>query len=265
MHRRDFLVKGASFLVGAMFGGSWISDAFACEGVTSGRAQVPRIALIIDDIGFNPSRARQFLDLEVPITYSILPRITYTQQLALEIHEAGHEVMLHQPMEPSSPEVDPGPGALFVGDGPARIAKVMEENISEIPFATGVNNHMGSRFTASEPEMEEALAVVKEKRLFFVDSLTSSRSTGYETARRLHIAAAFRHLFLDIQLDEPAILYQLRRLKRRARLYGVGIGIGHPFPETAQAVGKFIRDLEGIRLVHISSLIPGPRESSSLG
>lgn len=264
MHRRDFLVKGASFLAGAVFGGGWIYDAFACEGVRSGCEVRARIALIIDDIGFNSSRARQFLDLEVPITYAVLPRIPYSQQLALEIHEAGHEVMLHQPMEPSSPEVDPGPGALFVGDGAARIAKVMEENIAEIPFATGVNNHMGSRFTASEPEMEEALAVVKEKRLFFVDSMTTSCSTGYETARRLHIAAAFRHIFLDIQLDERAILYQLRRLKRRARQCGVAIGIGHPFPETAQAVGEFVRDLEGISLVHVSSLIPGTRNPSSV-
>ncbi|MBW1720521.1 MAG: divergent polysaccharide deacetylase family protein [Deltaproteobacteria bacterium] len=249
--------------MGAFFGFSGISKAFASErGSRRGGKGPARIALIVDDIGFSPSRAHRFLDIGVPITFAVLPRVPYSHALAREIHEAGHEIMLHQPMEPFNPEVDPGPGALFVGDGADKIARVMEENISEIPFATGVNNHMGSRFTSSEKEMEEALAVIKEKNLFFVDSLTTSRSTGYETARRLHMAAACRNIFLDTRLDESAIFAQLERLARRALSRGAAIGIGHPFPETARAVGRFVRNLRGIRLVYVSSLLPSPKPAS---
>ena len=148
MDRRHFLIKGASFLVGTLFGFNGFSKVFACgtRGLRDGIQ--PRIALIIDDIGFSLGRARQFLDLNVPITYAVLPKVVHSQHLASEIHDCGHEIMLHQPMEPYDHEVDPGPGALYVGDKSEKIMRVMAENISAIPFATGVNNQMGSRFTS---------------------------------------------------------------------------------------------------------------------
>ena len=257
MDRRHFLLKGATFLLGALFGIKGFSKAFACgKGLYRGASQ-PRIALIIDDIGFSPCRARQFLNLNIPITYSVLPRLQYSRSLASEIHHEGHEIMLHQPMEPFNPDVNPGPGALYVGDEPEKIIKIMEENISEIPFATGVNNHMGSRFTSSQKEMREALEVIKQEHLFFVDSLTTNRSTAYETARKLHMVAAYRNIFLDTRLSENAILCQLLRLKRRALQYGEAIGIGHPFLETARAVGRFIPTLRASNItpVHISDLL----------
>lgn len=255
MDRRDFLIKGTAALMGALLGIKGGPAALACGIEARGQGFAPRIALIVDDIGFSLSRARRFLDLDAPLTYSILPRVTYSQTLALEIHEAGHQIMLHQPMEPYDRAVDPGPGALFVGDGTKRIERVMEENILEIPFATGVNNHMGSRFTSREMEMRKALTIVKNKDLFFVDSLTSSHSRALETARRLHLAAARRNIFLDVHPQECAVLSQLRQLTRIARLHGTAIGIGHPYPSTAQAIGRFIRNLKGITLVHISALI----------
>jgi len=147
-----------------------------------------------------------------------------------------------------------------VDDSDGRIITTMEENISEIPFAKGVNNHMGSRFTSDEAKMNQALTVIKERDLFFVDSLTSNRSTGYQIARNLQVPSAFRNIFLDNQADEGTILYQLRRLKRHARAYGTAIGIGHPYEETIRAVARYIPHLKAsaITLVSISDLvIPG--------
>ena len=160
-------------------------------------------------------------------------------------------------MEPRDPEIDPGPGALYVGDSTTRILKVMEENISSLPFATGVNNHMGSRFTAYQKEMHETLQIVKERGLFFVDSLTSSDSKGYKTAKRLHMPTACRNVFLDNQLEVGAILRQLHKLARCSLKYGHGIGIGHPFPETAAAIGLFLKDFKNseIEFVRVSELV----------
>ena len=165
--------------------------------------------------------------------------------------------MLHQPMEPLNGDLDPGPGALYVGDELDRIVRVLAENIAQVPFAEGVNNHMGSRFTASGKEVHEALCVVKEKGLFFVDSLTSSRSMAYKTARELHMPTAYRNIFLDNHLDSEYILRQLRRLKSIALKYGHAIGIGHPFPETARTIGLFLEEMDDsdISLVHVSDLI----------
>jgi polysaccharide deacetylase 2 family uncharacterized protein YibQ len=248
MERREFLIKSASFLLGTLVGLDGLAKAFA--------ASPPRIALIIDDIGHSLCRARHFLELGIPITYAILPRLPHSHDLAHEIHEQGHEIMLHQPMEPSDRYLNPGPGALYVGDEARRIVRIMEENIEDVPFARGVNNHMGSRFTASEREVHQALGVVKENGLFFVDSLTTHRSVAFETARRLHMPAAFRNIFLDNDREEESVFSRLQGLKAHAFKYGQAIGIGHPHTETARAIGHFVKGLgSNLSLVHVSQLI----------
>ena len=258
MDRRSFLLKSAGLLVGSLFGVNSFSKVFALEKHQTHPIIDPSIALIIDDIGYSLSRARRFLDLGAPITYSILPRQVYSHDLAIEIHGQGHEIMLHQPMEPYNANLfDPGPGALYVGDGAERIGMIMEENIAGVPFAVGVNNHMGSRFTECRNEISASLSVVKKRGLFFIDSLTSSRSKAFQTARRLHIAAAGRNIFLDNLHEKSAILHQLNKLKKHAQKYGHAVGIGHPFPETAQAIGQFIKDLNDsdVSLVYVSGVL----------
>jgi len=247
MDRRAFLCKSACIVAGSLLGVNSFSKAFACEAQETnpvlGPGAVPqlRIALIIDDIGYSVPRARQFLRLNIPITYSILPRVHHSRNLATEIGDLGHEVMLHQPMQPYDSSLDPGPGALYEGDIPSRISEIIEENISEVPLAIGVNNHMGSRFTECQR----------------IDSKTSNQSKAFKTAKRLHLTAERRNVFLDTVRSESAILFRLHQLSACARRYGHAIGIGHPFQETARAIEYFLKDLpgSGISLVQISELM----------
>ena len=257
MDRRNFLMKSAFFLAGSFIGLNSFSKAFAYGKSKTECHTQPHISLIIDDIGYSFTRTKRFLELGIPITFAILPKLTNTHELAREIHAQGHEIMLHQPMEPYNSNLNPGPGALYVGYGARRIGRIMEENLSDVPFAIGVNNHMGSKFTSCQQEIKETLRFVKERDLFFVDSLTSSRSKAYKTARRLHLATACRNIFLDNDPSEPVILSQLSKLKRCAHAYGHAIGIGHPFIETAKAIKQFIKTYEksDICFVHISKLI----------
>ncbi|HEN21059.1 MAG TPA: divergent polysaccharide deacetylase family protein [Desulfobacteraceae bacterium] len=220
-------------------------------------AALPGIALIIDDIGPSYARAKQFLDLEVPITYSILPHFANSFNLAIEIHSRGHEIMLHQPMEPYNSSIDPGPGALYVGYDSVRIMNIMQENLSSLPYISGINNHMGSKFTECQEEVKKALNVIRSTDLFFIDSLTSCHSIAYKTARRLNIASACRNIFLDNIPEETAIIRQLARLKKHALRYGGAIGIGHPYPETARAISQFLNGHENTdkMLVYASRLL----------
>lgn len=246
-----------AFLVGTLLGLPSFTKAFAFPEPEENSIFNPRIALIIDDIGFSVSRTKRFLELDVPITFSILPRLPRSHHLASMICYEGQEIMLHQPMEPYNSSLDPGPGALYVGDRTKTIVSVMEDNLSAVPVAVGVNNHMGSRFTASQREMNEVLPIIKDRGLFFVDSVTTNRSTAYKTAKSLHMPAAYRNIFLDNCVEEPAILHQLHKLKKRALKYGRAIGIGHPFPQTGRAIGRFLGEIEdsGISLVHASQLL----------
>lgn len=263
MNRRDFLCKSAYMVAGSLLGLNGFSSAvaFAAEGDDSLiRLRIvsrPRIALIIDDIGYSIPHARQFLRLNIPVTFSVLPRVPHSRELAREIADQGHDVMLHQPMQPYDSTLDPGPGALYEGDDLGRISGIIEENISEVPFAIGVNNHMGSRFTECQREIHEALQVVKKNDLFFVDSRTSLHSKAFRTARNLHLIADRRNVFLDTIRSESTIRYRLNQLKQCAYQYGHAIGIGHPFPETAHAIERFLRNPEvsDISFVHISEVM----------
>lgn len=257
MDRRNFLVKSAFYLFGSMSGVNGVSKAFAGAQGGTNKFLKPRIALIIDDIGYSPAIARQFMQLGIPLTYSVLPRLPHSHDLAVEIRYKGQEIMLHQPMEPYNSSYDPGPGALYVGYDARKIARILEENISVVPYAVGINNHMGSKFTSSSREIRETLCVVKDKGLFFVDSLTSSRSKAYRTAKRLHISSARRNIFLDNVLDESAILFQLYKLRQHAIKYGYAVGIGHPFSETARAIGKFLTNVNEheVSFVHASKIL----------
>jgi polysaccharide deacetylase 2 family uncharacterized protein YibQ len=254
MDRRAFLLKSSTFLAGSILGLSSFSRAFAADKPSN----PPKLAIIIDDIGYSRPRLGKFLEIGAPITFAVLPKLAESRMLAEEIHDQGHEIILHQPMEPFNPNIDPGPGAVYVGDNPNKIVNVIGENISDIPYVTGINNHMGSKFTSCRKEMEEALFAVKLHGLFFIDSLTTSRSKAYETAKSLHMATACRNIFLDNRPHEPAILSQLDRLKSLAIRSGYAIGIGHPYPETASAIDSFLRGLnkEEISMVYISCLIP---------
>jgi polysaccharide deacetylase 2 family uncharacterized protein YibQ len=259
MDRRTFLLTSSSLVLGNLLGLNSISKAFACDHIDQTPQIKPRLALIIDDIGASLSHTKAFLELNVPMTFAILPWLPVTDESAHLIHNEGHEIMLHQPMEPRDRCLSPGPGALYVGDEPSKISHIVEENISSIPFATGMNNHMGSRFTASRKEMFETLQVVKDEGLFFVDSLTTGDSKGYKTAKTLHMPSTSRDVFLDNRVEEGAIVRQLQQLKGIALRHGHAVGIGHPFLETSRAIHLFVKGLKQAEpqfdFVHISDLL----------
>lgn len=244
---------------GGLLGLLNVSKGFAAENARSQSQNhpAPKIALIIDDIGYNRSLAWQFVALNEILTFSILPQVSYSQEFAFELNALGYEVMLHQPMEPYNHGCDPGPGALFVGDNAQHIEKILQTNIRSIPFAKGVNNHMGSKFTASPNEIGAALKVIRSSGMFFVDSYTSSHSLAHATARRYHMLTAHRNVFLDNVREESAVMSQLAHLQKHAMQYGRAVGIGHPFPVTARAIGRFAKRLKksNVSLVPVSEIL----------
>jgi polysaccharide deacetylase 2 family uncharacterized protein YibQ len=257
MNRRSFLYKSLALITSGYTGLNFLPTALASENNEFIPNHKATISLIIDDIGYSLSMARLFLELDVPITFSVLPRLNLTQDIATEINDKGYEIMLHQPMEPRNSSIDPGPGALFMNFESEQISEIVEENISGVPYAIGVNNHMGSGYTEKQNKMADALKVIRDKNLFFIDSRTTDRSVAYKTARQLHMNTSSRNVFLDNKLNLSYILAQLQLLKAHAKKYGTGIAIGHPFPETAKAIEIFIKNPANadIKLVPISKIL----------
>ncbi len=208
----------------------------AGEMAVDSESDLPKVAIIIDDMGYSETLGNDLLNLPFEVTYSFLPFAPYTRKLELAAHLAGKTVFLHLPLQPKGQEWNPGPGALFLQD-PPEIQKVkFAKCLAEVPHAVGVNNHMGSLFTEDKRAMSLLLKEINLKSLVFIDSLTSARSVGFKTAQQAAIKSAKRNVFLDNTLDERTICKQLELLVSIAERGGSAIGIAHPHLETVNAL-----------------------------
>lgn len=159
---------------------------------------LPKVAIIIDDIGYDRKTAAKLLSLNVALTFSVLPQSPFGKGIVKKAREKGIEIMLHLPLEPLEyPSVKPGPGAIYTEMTPDRLISQLNQNLEEFPFVVGVNNHMGSRITSNSSQMYQIHSVLKKKELFFVDSFTNIDSLCGSTARLLNIPFAKRDVFLD--------------------------------------------------------------------
>lgn len=193
----------------------------------------PRVAIIIDDLGYDRQLAEKLIDLNAPFTFAILPHSPHQAAIARLAHDRGLEIMLHLPMEPVEyPEINPGPGALLTSMGPDELLQVLEQNLKAVPYIKGVNNHMGSRLTANSEQMYQVLSALKRHGLYFVDSRTSDVSVCRPSARLFQIPFTQRDVFLDHAHDPTSIRKQIRELVRIAQRKGEAVGIAHPHPAT---------------------------------
>lgn len=215
------------------------------------------IAIIIDDVGHNERALPDAIALTAPVDFAVLPGLAKSEQLAQALSRGGFEIMLHQPMEPASRNVDPGPGSIDARMTREQIQAVLARNLEQVPLARGVNNHMGSKATASPHVIEAVLPFLSEKGLFFVDSLTTSASVCREVADRMGIPIAVRDVFLDNELSRQYISAQLQKLKRLALKNGHAVGVGHFHPLTLRTIEEFAPSIEeeGVEFVFASELI----------
>ncbi len=218
----------------------------------------PKLAIIIDDFGRNKKIAEQIYKIHFPITLAILPYLPYSSEIARTAAAKGYEVILHLPMEPSSPRANPGKGAIYVGMSPEEISFQTAENIINLPpLIKGVNNHMGSRATSNRRVMEAMLQELKKHNFYYVDSVTSRHTIGFAVARELGVRTAKRDIFLDNKNDANYIKGQLRKLMAKALKNKKAIGIGHTRPLTIKVIGEMIPEIEkkGIRIVFASEIV----------
>ena len=215
-----------------------------------------RVAIIIDDIGYKKNTADQLLELDMNISFSFLPFGPHTASLLEKAGKRHCDILLHLPMEPKNSKYDPGPGALYLKMSKAQIRDTFRKDLAAVPMAIGLNNHMGSRFSEDRKAMGYLMELVREQDFFFVDSLTSAGSVGYELAGKMGVRAGKRSVFLDNDRDKEKIKKQLDLLIRLARKNGSAIGIGHPYPATVAALSEYRETLrENVTLVPIHSLV----------
>lgn len=208
----------------------------------------PRLVIVIDDLGESRNAVDTLLALDYPVTFAFWPHARHTDAGARAAHARGREVIVHMPMEPLGyPAVNPGPGVLLIGMDAGRIRALTEAGIAAVPYATGLNNHMGSRFTQHASAVAAVLAVLGERGLFMLDSLTHGRSVFAAEAERMGVTRHRRNVFLDVEPAKAKVLAALRKAERIAMLSGQAIAIGHPLPGTLAA----LKDWQRLRNVNV--------------
>lgn len=224
-----------------------------------------RIALIIDDLGDRLDYGRRAVELPGAVTYAFLPHTPYARRLAEAVHTSGREVMLHLPME-SVTGKRLGPGGVTLHMTEEDFRRTVAADLDSVPYARGINNHMGSLITRHPGHMNWLMQVIAERQqrqpLFFVDSLTTHASVARQLAYEHRVPNTERDIFLDNVREPEAIRHQFARLVFSAHEQGSALGIGHPYPSTLAVLEEMLSQLAefGVELVPVSRLIDTEQE-----
>lgn len=219
-------------------------------------AAPPRIAIIIDDLGYHRERGEAVLALPASLTGAVIPHAPHAPHLAKEAIASGKEVMIHLPMETvGNRPLDKG-ALLADMDGDA-VRATVRDALARIPQAVGLNNHMGSVLTTRPDLMRALMEELARHKRYFIDSRTTPASVAEDTARRLHLPVSGRDVFLDNERNLLRINEQFNELLDIARRRGSAIAIGHPYPETISYLEKILPLLPemGIEVVPVSRLL----------
>ncbi len=213
------------------------------------------IAIVIDDIGVDQNRSMRAVQLEGVYTLSFLPYGKRLNRLAQIAVDNGHEVFLHQGAEPIGAG-DPGPDALLVGMKPEQIKSIIAQSLQKLPMVTGINNHMGSKFSQWQDGMNVLLEHTNDKGLIFLDSFTYKSSQGLYLAHAKNYPSLARDVFIDGERNEEWIEKQLNRTLKIAIRDGFAIAIGHPYDITLNILPQWQKQakMQGFQFVTISNL-----------
>ncbi len=217
----------------------------------------PKVAFIIDDLGYETEVAKKIMELEFPVALSILPFLRYSEFIAEEGKKNNQEIMLHLPMESSNSSANPGPGAIKSYMSEEEVRQAVRDCILNFPYIIGVNNHMGSKITEDREIMEIILEEIREYNLFFIDSITTKDSIAYEVAQEMEIKSAVRSVFLDNENDMEYIKGQMLEVQETALREGEVIAIGHSRINTFYVLKRMVPELikAGIEVVLVSELV----------
>ncbi|MBB6210600.1 divergent polysaccharide deacetylase family protein [Novispirillum itersonii] len=222
----------------------------------AGAGKKPMIAIVIDDMGIDKGRTARITALPGPITASFLTYASDLKKQAADSRRAGHELMMHVPMQPQG-TINAGPDVLRVGMDPDEIHRRMVEYLGRLDGIVGINNHMGSAFTEHAEGLRPVMQVLKDHNLFFLDSKTSGRSVGSKIAAEAGIPTIDRNVFLDHEETSAFVTRQLAETEAIARKHGYAVAIGHPKDVTIKGLSQWLPTLseKGFVLVPLSTLI----------
>lgn len=215
------------------------------------------ISIIIDDLGYKSTQDFRVIDLPAPIICAIMPHAPLSDKLAIEAHRSGKEVILHIPMESQHQHHRLGPGGLRVSMNKHEFISTLRNTLNSMPLAIGMNNHMGSRLTTHHEHMHWLMDELKDQGFAYIDSMTTNRSVANSVAHEKQVPYLVRDIFIDHEVNPRHIQQQLKQLIRKAKTKGYATAIGHPHPQTLDAIEQFLLELRhhNIQVVSLTEML----------
>ncbi|MCL2063512.1 MAG: divergent polysaccharide deacetylase family protein [Candidatus Cloacimonetes bacterium] len=218
---------------------------------------MPILCIIVDDFGaYDGPLLDAFAELDPAVTFAILPGLPFSQIAMRKAILSGREIIVHMPMEADTDDVSPGHNAILSHYSSGAIYDRVVEYFTELNFALGANNHMGSKITSNQNLMRSVFRYFSERGIFFIDSRTTNDTIAREIAREMRIPFAERDLFLDSPDNTDEIMWErLRDLERLRDTQGMALVITHCFDRgRLQRLRAFIEEAQkmGFVLVPVS-------------
>ena len=217
----------------------------------------PFIAIVLDDLGIDVRRSNRAVALSAPMTLAYLPYAEGLEAQTAAARAAGHELLVHIPMQPHGEDADPGPNALDMRLGAIEVLSRLDWDLARFSGYVGINNHMGSLFTESEEGMRLVAEGLRDRGLMFLDSLTSPKSVAASTVASYGVPTTVRDVFLDNTDSMEEVAMRLEQTEKVARKAGTAIAIGHPRDNTLAVLEDWIPKAQaaGFTLVPLTAVL----------
>jgi polysaccharide deacetylase 2 family uncharacterized protein YibQ len=231
---------------------AWMRNAVAI-GTAGDR---PMIAIVIDDLGLNRRSSDRVVQLPGPLTLAYMTYAGDVPAQAEAARAAGHELLVHVPMAPENEHLTTGPNVLSPDLPADELGRRIDWALSRFDGYVGINNHMGSRFTADPRSMSVLFEELHRRGLLFLDSRTTAATVADAMAMHHDVPFVSRNIFLDNEFSADAVETQLRKLETEARRTGAAVAIGHPHAGTIDALARWLPTLaaRGLALVPVSAI-----------
>ncbi|MFU8830990.1 MAG: divergent polysaccharide deacetylase family protein [Wenzhouxiangella sp.] len=226
-------------------------------------ADLPRIAIVIDDIGFQEDLDQAVMALDSRVAVAIIPEAPAARQIAQAAGRQQRDVLIHLPLAGIHQDnCHLVLTCIGMGWSAVRMQSHLADALERVEGAVGINNHQGSRFTANAQAVGNLIVGIShlgEQRgqaLFVLDSRTSPTTLFEHTALQAGLKATRRHVFLDHSNEPDDIRRAWLDLIDLARRNGSAIAIGHPRVNTIRFLEQVLPELDSIevRLVPVSTL-----------
>lgn len=219
------------------------------------------IAIVIDDFGNESEGTEEMMNLNIKFTGAVMPNMSKSATEAERLYKSDNDVILHMPMEAHTGKRSwLGPSPILNDMSGEEAKNIFDSCIENIKYCSGVNNHMGSKIMENEEILNVIFGDIKNRNLFFVDSMTTPKSKGKEIAEKYNINYIQRDVFLDSTNDVAQVERNMRKTGEIALKKGYAVAIGHVGAEggkvTVQAIKNTYKELEnkGIKFVTVSEL-----------